>query len=234
MGSPNPQPPPLIPRGEARYGLVLILLLANFVVLMTGSSSTWLRPLSVGVTGATLLAALYAADVERRWREIAGACVAIAFLGSLSFITFGESSGEAAAGVLDAALIIVAPIVIARSVIRRHVIDVRTIMAALCIYVLLGMLWAFVFGAIGNIGSAAFFAQEAHPTSADYLYFSFITQLTVGYGDLTAAGNLGRACAVLEALVGQIYLVTVVAVLVTRLLPRDQRPSGSGDFDGGT
>jgi hypothetical protein len=95
------------------------------------------------------------------------------------------------------------------------------------------MLWAFVFGAIGNIGSAAFFAQDAHASSADYLYFSFITQLTVGYGDLTAAGNLGRACAVLEALIGQIYLVTVVAVLVTRLLPRDLRPPTAADPDGG-
>jgi hypothetical protein len=117
--------------------------------------------------------------------------------------------------------------VIARSAIRRRVIDVRTIMAALCIYVLLGMLWAFVFGAIGNITSTAFFVQQAHPANADYLYFSFITQLTVGYGDLTAASNLGRACAVLEALIGQIYLVTVVAVLVTRLVPRDQQPSAS-------
>jgi Ion channel len=233
MGPSNPEPNrALIPRGEARYGLVLVLLLANFVMLMTGSSSSWLRPLSVGLTGATLLAALYAANVGRRWRGIAGACVAIAFLGSLSFVTFGASSGEAAAGVLDAALIIVAPVVIARSVIRRRVIDVRTIMAALCIYVLLGMLWAFVFGAIGNIDSAAFFVQQSQPTSADYLYFSFITQLTVGYGDLTAAGNLGRACAVLEALIGQIYLVTVVAVLVTRLLPRDQPPPSTAASDG--
>ena len=233
MGPSNRAPDrPLIPRGEARYGLVLVLLLANFVMLMTGSTSSWLRPVSVALTGATLLAALYAANVERRWRAIASVCVAVAFLGSLSFITFGASSGEGAAGVLDAALIIVAPVVIARSVIRRRVIDVRTIMAALCIYVLLGMLWAFVFGAIGNIGSADFFVQQAHPTSADYLYFSFITQLTVGYGDLTAAGNLARACAVLEALIGQIYLVTVVAVLVTRLLPRDQRPPAPADPDG--
>ena len=65
------------------------------------------------------------------------------------------------------------------------------------------MLWAFIYAAIGSLGSSAFFAQPIDPTSADYLYFSFVTQLTVGYGDLTAAGNLGRACAVLEALLGR-------------------------------
>jgi tryptophan-rich sensory protein len=104
--------------------------------------------------------------------------------------------------------------------IRRGVVDSQTIMAALCVYVLFGMLWAFVYNALGNIGSIAFFAQQRTATSADYLYFSFITQLTVGYGHLTAAGNLERSLAVLEALTGQLYLVTIVAVLVSRLVPR--------------
>ena len=121
---------------------------------------------------------------------------------------------------VNAALVVLAPIAIARSVLRRHVADAQTVLAALCIYVLFAMLWAFVYGAIGSLGSSAFFAQPIDPTSADYLYFSFITQLTVGYGDLTATGNLGRACAVLEALLGSIYLVTVVALLITRLVPR--------------
>jgi hypothetical protein len=117
-------------------------------------------------------------------------------------------------------LVVLAPVAIARSIFRRRVIDVRTVLAALCVYVLFGMLWAFVYTAIGSGVSNEFFAQTGSATSADYLYFSFITQLTVGYGDLTAAGNVGRACAVLEALLGQIYLVTIVAVLVSRLVPR--------------
>ena len=87
----------------------------------------------------------------------------------------------------------VAPIAIAGSVVRRRVIDLRTILAALCVYVLLGMLWAFVYIAVGEFGPSPFFAQPVDPTSADFLYFSFMTQLTVGYGDLTAAANVGRA-----------------------------------------
>jgi hypothetical protein len=205
-------------RAEQRYGLVLILLLCTFVILMLGSTAKWVRPVSVALTGGTLLAALLAADVGPRLRRVAAICVAVAFLASLSLL-FLDRSGSGFEGLLNAALVIVAPIAIARSVIRRRVVDVRTIMAALCIYVLFAMWWAFIYTAIGNIGSSAFFVQAAHPTSADYLYFSFITQLTVGYGDLTADGNFGRACAVLEALLGQIYLVTIVAVLVSRLVP---------------
>ena len=60
------------------------------------------------------------------------------------------------------ALVVVAPVAIARSVVRRHVIDVQTVLAALCIYVLFGMLWAFVYTAIGDLGSSAFFAQSSN------------------------------------------------------------------------
>jgi hypothetical protein len=52
------------------------------------------------------------------------------------------------------------------------------------------------------------------------LYFSFVTLATLGYGDYTAAGELGRTLAIVEALVGQLYLVTVIAVLVSRMRRR--------------
>ena len=90
-------------------------------------------------------------------------------------------------------------------------------MGALCIYVLLGMLWAFGYGAIGAFESGPFFAEQATANVSDFLYFSFVTLTTVGYGDLTAAGGLGRAIAVVEALFGQLYLVTVVALVVSRM-----------------
>ena len=204
---------------ESRFGLVLGLLLANFVFLMAAGTSKWTRPVGVGLTGATLLAALFAADVSLRTRRIATVVVAAAFIASLSLVAFA-GVGDRAAALLNTGLVAVAPIAIARSVFRRRIIDIRTVFAALCIYVLFGMMWAYVFTAIDKFGTAAFFAQPVTPTSADYLYFSFMTQLTVGYGDLTAAGNLGRSCAVLEALLGQIYMVTVVALLVSRMVPR--------------
>jgi hypothetical protein len=209
---------------EYRFGIVLALLLATFVVLMTGSTAKWLRPLTVVLTGATLLAALFAADVSLRLRRAAAALVAVAALGSLSLLWLGRS-GEGVDGLINAMLVVVAPVAIARSIFKREVIDGRTILASLCIYVLFGMFWAFLYTMIGNLGSGQFFVQHSSPTSADFLYFSFITQLTVGYGDLTAGGNVGRAFAVLEALIGQVYLVTVVAVLVSRLVPRNL-PSG--------
>jgi hypothetical protein len=187
---------------------------------MIGTSSKWLRPITVALTGTTFLAGLFAADVSPRLRRLAGIIVGLAVLATLSVVGLG-GSGDGTAAILDAALVGLAPVAIARSVVRRRVIDVQTVMAALCIYVLLGLMWGFIYTAIGSLGSTPFFAQPVAATSADYLYFSFVTQTTVGYGDLSAATNPGRAFAVLEALLGQLYLVTIVALVVSRLRPRD-------------
>jgi hypothetical protein len=90
-------------------------------------------------------------------------------------------------------------------------------MAAVGIYVLLGLSFAFAFECVGEFGSKPFFTAHEAGTRSDYTYFSFVTMATVGYGDLTAAGGIGRALAVTEGLLGQIYLVTTVAALVGNL-----------------
>jgi hypothetical protein len=83
--------------------------------------------------------------------------------------------------------------------------------------VLLGLSFAFAFAAVGDLGSRPFFASHEAGTRSDYVYFSFVTLATVGYGDLTPQGGLGRALAVTEALLGQVYLITAVAALVGNL-----------------
>ena len=112
-------------------------------------------------------------------------------------------------------------------------ISLITVLGALCIYVLLGLSFAFVFEAVGDLGSQPFFASQERGMRSDYVYFSFITMATVGYGDLTPQGGLGRALAVTEGLLGQIYLVTAVAALVGNLgrtpVPRQERQEGPSE-----
>jgi hypothetical protein len=74
------------------------------------------------------------------------------------------------------------------------------------------------------VGGGPFFVTVAAPGAVDYLYFSYVTLTTVGYGDLTARGDAGRMLAVCEALLGQLYLVTVLALLVGNVgRPRPRR-----------
>ena len=77
------------------------------------------------------------------------------------------------------------------------------------------MFFSFLYAAVQTLGDEPFFAQIADPDRSDYLYFSYTTLTSTGFGDLTAATNLGRTLTSIEALVGTIYLVTIVALIVS-------------------
>lgn len=209
-----------------RYGIVLVLVFATYVFMASGFDGSWTRPVSVALQGATLLAALTASRVSRRLLRVAIVVVAIASISALALVAADRESVRASFLVLDFLLVGTAPVVIGISIVRRRVVDVKTVLGALCIYVLIGMAFAFAYAAMGEIGDEPFFAQTADASTADYLYFSFVTITTVGYGDFTAAEGFGRATATLEALTGQLYLVTIVALLVSRMAmaPRSVRP----------
>jgi len=200
-----------------RYGIVLMLLLVTFVVMASGASGAWNRVVIVALQGATLFGALLASKARRRTFRLTGVVILVALVGSIVSAFADTSTTRGSSSLLSALLVGIAPVAIGSALWRRAVVDVQTILGAICIYVLVGMLWAFVYGAMRTLGDSQFFVQISRPTNADDLYFSFVTLTTVGYGDLTAATSLGRSVAVLEALVGQIYLVTIVSVLVSRL-----------------
>ena len=212
----------------ARYGVVLLLLLGTFVFMATGATGSWVALVTVILQGATLLAALAAAEASRQVVRIAIVFVVLGLVAGVLALASDTDSTRGYANVLSFLLVGVAPVAIIQSMWRKRVIDVHTVLGAICIYVFVGMFFAFLYSAIGALGSEPFFAQGANSTTADYLYFSFVTLTTTGYGDLTAAGGLGRACAVFEALMGQIYLVTVVALLVSQLATRRGGRTGTG------
>lgn len=200
-----------------RYGIVLLLLLATFIVEASAYDGAWYRVVTVALDGLTLVAAFLASGVNRHLMRIAWVVAILAFVAAVVAAANDTASTGAVFAILSFLLVIAAPVVIARAIIRRGVVDIHTVLGALCIYVMLGMLWAFLYGSIGAAISEPFFAQTTNATSADYLYFSFVTLTTTGYGDFTAATGLGRAVAVLEALSGQLYLVTIVSLLVARM-----------------
>src|SRR5438876_8314379 len=98
-----------------------------------------------------------------------------------------------------------------RSLRATQTVSLEAVFGVLCVYVLLGMLYAFVYGSIDHLGGeGSFFAGGEPATVSNCLYFSFTTLSTVGYGDFTARTHLGHTLSISEALLGQIYLVTIV------------------------
>ena len=203
---------------DYHFGVVLLLLLVTYGFEAGAPTGSWTRVVNTGLQGLTLLAALRASVVSRGLFRIAALVVAVAFLSSCLSL-FVSSSNDTNAGfrALDALMVVGAPVAIARSLWHRPTIDIQTALGAICIYVLIGLLFSSVYFTIGQLGSDPFFVQTSNPDASDYLYFSFVTLTTVGYGDYTAAAGLGRSLASIEALLGQVYPVTIVAVIVSNM-----------------
>jgi hypothetical protein len=87
------------------------------------------------------------------------------------------------------------------------------------------MAFAFVYRFLGAVQASTFFGDWGDGTLSQDLFFSFVTLTTTGYGNLVPAGNPGQSLAVLEALLGQLFLVTAVGKLVSAWRPRGWRDS---------
>jgi hypothetical protein len=166
---------------------------------------------------ATLIAALWTSGIGRATVRPAIALAGVAATLAVVQVFDGGDALTGLAGLTNALLVVAVGIVIGVGVLDQQMVNRQSIIGAVCIYLLIGMLFTFVYGAVAVLGSGDFFAQGTDGTPSVRLYFSFVTLATLGYGDYTASGDLGHTLAVLEALLGQLYLVTIVALVVGRL-----------------
>ena len=205
-------------RASHAYRGVLALIIASFLFSAIAPDESWTRGVLLLIECATLATALWRSrDAAVRLPMLA---VLAAGLVAVAQIAAGGRALTTAAGVLSGLFALATVIVIARGVIARGEVSQESIIGAIGIYLLLGMLFTFAYSVMALEGSGSFFAQGTDGTLATRLYFSYATLCTVGYGDYTAASDLGHTLAVSEALLGQLYLVTVVALLVGRVRPR--------------
>jgi voltage-gated potassium channel len=198
------------------YASLLVLLLANFFLLEIVDDARW------GAVGSTLLAAAAVVvaisdpdtghRIEPRHWVLVAACAALA---PITFLV-NSTSLVGLTYLLPVVILVTAtlPITLSR-VLHHRRITLETVLGALCSYVLIGLLFAFVYLAVNDLRGAAFFAQDGVHSQGEYLYFSFVALTTLGFGDLSPSVGLPQALTVLEALAGQIFLVTMVARLVT-------------------
>jgi hypothetical protein len=106
-------------------------------------------------------------------------------------------------------------VTVARRFASHPVVTASSILAAICIYLFVGLAFATIYGFVAAADVSSLFAGAVGDgTSAERIYYSYITLTTTGYGDFVPAADATRMIAVTEALIGQVYLVTVVALLV--------------------
>jgi hypothetical protein len=202
-----------------RYGLLLVTISGAFVLQGIGVDGRW------GEVGITMLLAIavvtsLVAAHARRFLLWPVALFAIAVI-----VISAVDPGGGAMRVANAVLVLIGPpaiaVGIARGFRRTGHVTIQALLGVLCIYLLIGLFFASVFGAVDRISDEPFFANGDAATTPRCIYFSFTTLATVGYGDLTARTDLGHMLSILEALIGQIYLVTVVSLFVANLRRRE-------------
>jgi Ion channel len=202
------------PGKVAHFGLLLTVLVIVYLV-SAFVSDDWVKLIQLGLFLAVTLLAVRTSRSARRTVRLAVAVVlcgtAIALALALADPA-GPGGGVAylwmALMLLFAVILIVARVLVAREV------TLQSIYGAISAYMIIGLMFAAIFTAISKFDGGAFFADGQPGNAKTFQYFSFVTLTTVGYGDFTAAGSGGRAVAVLEALLGQIFLATLVARLV--------------------
>jgi hypothetical protein len=212
-GRPQPE---LVPYAWV-LALVAIVFLAEGIVARPSDA---VLVVLTALIAATTVLALHIAHV-RHWVLVGGTVIGAALvLTTLIQAVTGGVDGATVA-IANAFLVALAPAAILIGVIRRmaatRAVTVEAVIGVLSVYLLLGMLFAFVYAAIDRIGASPFFVENVEATVSQCQYFSFTTLATVGYGDLTARSNLGHTLANFEAILGQVYLVTVVALIVGNL-----------------
>jgi hypothetical protein len=211
-----------------RYGLLLLTLLGSIAVQGAVQPSNAQEAAVTGLLAASLLLAFWAAGLSSRLVVLA-LVLSVAVMTVTVVRTATGDIGEGTARLMNAMLVALGPPAViyggVRSLQVSREVKVEAVMAVLSLYMMIGMLFAFVFGAIDRFTDESYFASGVPATVSRCLYFSFTTLTTVGYGDLTARSDLGHTLSVFEALIGQIYLVTVVSLIVGNLGRRGAQPS---------
>jgi hypothetical protein len=210
----------LVERIGDAYGLVLLLILTTFVVTVTLPPQGWLgRVAAIAITGLTAIIALTSSDVRLARVRLAVGAALIAVVAAALAKAISSEALLGAAFVVDSLLLATGTVAILRRVLRAVAVDFRTILGGVSVFTLLGLLFGDLFLALGRLKGDNVFAGIPHAEARDYIFFSYTTLTTTGYGNLVPAGDIGQVLAVFEMLTGQIFLVTLVAGLVSLWRP---------------
>jgi len=203
------------------FGLVLILVLATYVLASLLSNRGWSAVVLTVATSLTSVVALTSSHAGARpvraaiW--LSGLTVGGATIAAIS----GAHIWLNIASVIQITLLTIAMGAVLTRVVTTAAVGSRTILGAISVYTVLGILFTFLYGTVDRVQKTPFFEGVPHPAGNDFLFFSYTTLTTTGYGDLVPAGQPGQMLAGLEMMIGQIFLVTLVAGLVSLWRPGD-------------
>lgn len=202
------------------YGSVFVLIVLTYSVSVSLTAS-WSSSIVLAIQIATVWLALHVSGARRGVRYVASAALVAAAAIAVVNLVWRDEEGWLTSLVFlaSAVLYFIAPLSILRAIVTQREVTLETLLGAVDSYLLIGMFFAFLYMTVGAIAGEPFFAGGIEGTLPQSLFFSFTTLTTTGYGNLVPAGNPGQAFAVMEMLIGQLFLITAVAKVINAWRP---------------
>jgi len=201
---------------KGRFLTLLVLILAMLIVAPLVEEIVHLRMLMDIFWSAVFIGVIYAVS-HKKHRILIALILALPMLGAMWSKYFVVNSAlEVVGGLCGAAFFIFAIIQILIFIYSQKKVTTDLIVGAVIVYLLMALAWSFIFGVVESMHPGSFSVPEVEgiSTSRSFLYYSFVTLTTLGYGDITPVTSLARSLCILEAVIGQLYLVVQVAWLV--------------------
>ena len=204
------------------YGLVVLLILVTYALSAT-ITAAWAVSLVLFVQIATIWVTLQASQAHRHLQRVTGAILVVTAIVAILNLFISRDVAGGVMALVSGLLYVVAPVIIIRRLVLRRTVDTQTILGAIAAYLMVGMSFAFAYRALGAWQAGPFFGSQGEGHFSQDLFFSFTTLTTTGYGNLVPDANPGQTLAVLEMLIGQLFLVTAVARVVSTWQPSQGR-----------
>lgn len=214
------------------YGLVLLLIVVTYglAASFTGSSRVWGASIVLVVQVATVWFALRTSHAQRAVRLFADVVLVFAVVIAVGAVVLSDGSDPALIVLICSTLLyLIAPLSVMRDLITRPSVDAETFLGAIAAYLLVGMFFAYAYLVMAELQGSPFFGTTGPTTGSQTLFFSFTTLTTTGYGNLVPTESLGQSVAVLEMLIGQIFLATAIAKVITSWTPKRRAQAMGGD-----
>ena len=217
-----------------------MLLLLIILPILTATGDTFEGAMTAVIVGATVTISMAASNAHP-W-AIRASWIAAVLIVLAGIVPDTGKEIRLVAGVVVSVLLISTPMVILRRIARHEVVTATTMWGAVAAFMAFGMAFSLIYNVI-YVADVASFPAITDSSLGNFNYFSFVTITTLGYGDIAPATDLPKAMVVFETLIGQIYLVVVVARVVSLLgrpvsRPRSLRdtlrrdPGSGGEEDG--
>ena len=223
--SPELMSPQKLLHSKERF-LILLCLILGLLVLVPILNRFVAAHIFLDIFLTAIAISMVYTISQKKWYVIAGVLFAMVMLASLWLQYFFQNKGIAAfamiAGILFISVVIAS---ILGFVLKSEGVNRDIIYAAILLYLLAALLWAFLYTLLELVDPASFNIDLDQPQGylLVFQYYSFVTITTLGYGDITPVTEVAKAFSVLEAVIGQLYLVVVVAWLVGMHVSRKSR-----------